>query len=183
MKQIKEHLNPFIKETQASLSIEAVLIIPILLWAFLAMYVFFDGYRTQNLNLKASYAIGDLLSREVDPVGPDYIDGLDSIFRYLAHNPEGVWIRVSLVKWNADDSLYELVWSYNTKSDADAQPLAPESVKNKLPIMEDQDTIIVVETHADFTPQFNVSLSDVSLDNFIVTSPRFTSTVVWDDDL
>ncbi len=183
MPHLKTLIKSYIEETRASLSVEAVLVFPILAWAFVAMYVFFDGYRAQNTNLKAAYTIGDVLSRETDPVGPDYIKGLDALFTYLAKDSSDAWIRVSVVKWDKQSDRYVLIWSKNTKPAASASLLNPEAVKSKLPELADQDNVIVVETHAAFDPLFNVGLSDVSLSNFIVTSPRFAPTLLWDDDL
>ena len=55
-----------LKDEKGSFSVEAILMFPMLVWAFMAMYVFFEGLRESNINLKATYTVADLLSRETD---------------------------------------------------------------------------------------------------------------------
>lgn len=183
MKTLSSHLQTFLDETRASLSVEAVLIVPALAWAFVSMFVFFDGFQTRNTNLKAAYAIGDVISREVNPIGPSYIDGLDGLFTYLTHDSDDTWIRVSVIKWVEDDDEYLLLWSKSTQVGPSASELDPETVRSQLPNLSDQENIIVVETSSNYDPIFNVGLGSITFANFIVTSPRFAPTIVWDDDL
>jgi hypothetical protein len=48
------------------------------------------------------------------------------------------------------------------------QPLA-----TKIPLLADGDSIILVETWAEFTPFMDVYLTDEEFKQFIVTKPRF----------
>ena len=66
LESLKVRASEWRRAESGSISVEAVLMFPILLWGYIGMYVFFEGLRENNINLKAAYTIGDLLSADVD---------------------------------------------------------------------------------------------------------------------
>ena len=62
-KLLRARLATFAQDARGSLSVEAALILPLLCWFYVASFVWFDAFRTQNANLKASYTLADMLSR------------------------------------------------------------------------------------------------------------------------
>ena len=54
MKNLISHVRTFLTDGRGSLSVEAALIFPMLVWGFAAMYVYWDAFKTQNNNLKGS---------------------------------------------------------------------------------------------------------------------------------
>ena len=56
---LKARAKAFIDDQSGNITVEFVLAMPILFWAFMACYVFFDGYRQSAANLKAAYTISD----------------------------------------------------------------------------------------------------------------------------
>ena len=77
-------LRDFARDIRGSLTVEAVVMFPMLFWAMLSMLVFFDAYRQNSLNVKAAFTIGDMISREVDPINAAYLDGAVLLFDELA---------------------------------------------------------------------------------------------------
>jgi hypothetical protein len=45
--------------------------------------------------------------------------------------------------------------------------------------MPDNERVILVETTNTFVPLLKVGLSNIELENFVFTRPRFTSQLVW----
>jgi Flp pilus assembly protein TadG len=43
-----------VDDDAGSVSVETVIIMPILLWVYVATFVIFDGFRTHNQNVKAA---------------------------------------------------------------------------------------------------------------------------------
>lgn len=68
------------------------MILPILIWAFFGSFTIFEAFRQRSISLKATYTIADMLSRQIDAVGPDAIDGLNDVFEYLTFARDPSWI-------------------------------------------------------------------------------------------
>ncbi|MFT5342883.1 MAG: hypothetical protein ACI9BH_002099 [Paracoccaceae bacterium] len=180
LSEIKARLRVFRAETDASVSVEFILVMPMLFWAFMASYVFFDGYRQSSINLKAAYTIGDLISRETDPINDNYLDSMYSLHRLLTHATSSTTLRVTVVRWNEDDNRFYRDWS---ESRGDIMPLTSAEVlllNDKLPAMPNAERVILVETTNSFFPVYKVGLETLSLDNFVFTRPRFAPQVVWE---
>lgn len=180
---IKTRLSAFWEDTRGSVSVEFVLAMPILFWAFLASYVFFDGYRQSAVNLRAAYTIADLISRETEPLTPDFMESMRKLHvlltRDFSHKNN---LRVTIVRWDEDDDRYYRDWS--KAKGAGVVPLTDADLLNletKLPTMPDAERVIVVETTNNFTPVFNVGLEEMALKNFVFTRPRFAPLVTWSD--
>lgn len=174
MKGLKQRATRFLRREEGSYSVEALLMFPIMIWAYLGMFIFFDAYRQQNVNLKASYTIGDMLSREMRVIDQTYLDGLNKVLDYLTYSNHDTYIRVTVVIFDEDMDRHNLVWSRGTRtkpnlSEADMrQHLSPV-----IPIMADNSTAIVVETWAVYEPVANVGIPATSFENVVVVSPRF----------
>jgi hypothetical protein len=171
----------FREEERGSMPTEGVMAFTFLIWWYIASFQFFDAYRQKNINLKAAYTIADMLSRETDVVGPDYMQGLNTVFDYLTNSNVPTAIRVSSVYWDGNDSTYKVYWSYSS------EPTRPEHTnasmhakQSQIPVMPVGDTVIVVETYMAYEPIFSIGLGAMWYDTFIVTRPRFASQVVFD---
>jgi Flp pilus assembly protein TadG len=187
--------NPFkrfLSQEAGGLSVETVIIFPLLLWAYAAMFIFWDAYKAQNVNLKATYTVADMISRAEAPMTPDYLDGANDVYQFLVRSQDGNDTRVSVVEYNTDpsdptgvNSIMRLRWSYATGTHtrhADIVPLA-----NRIPSLPVGSELIVVETTMTWIPPFNFSLIPTGLDtrqmqNLVFTSPRFVGRVRYDID-
>ncbi|WP_420568088.1 TadE/TadG family type IV pilus assembly protein [Thalassovita sp.] len=172
-------LRAFVEDTRGTVAIEAVLALPVLFWTFLASFVFFDAYRQNSINIKAAYMIGDVLSRETNSINDDYMDGMLSLFDYLTNANNPTKLRVTVVQWDEEDATYTRDWS---KTRGEIQPLASTDLSNlagKLPIMSDNERVILVETWSRYTPPFSVGLAQREMHNFVTTSPRFAPLLPW----
>jgi len=178
--RIKNRLARFARGSQGSVSVEFVLIMPLLFWAYMASYVFFDGFRQSTIDLKAAYTIGDLVSRETEAITPAYVDSMYSLLGVLTRSSSPTTLRLSVVRWDQADNRYYVDWSQARGTGV--LPMDNTSVldvADKLPYMPDNERVILVETTNSFVPLFNVGLANISLDNFVFTRPRFAPQVVF----
>lgn len=176
MPHLRARLARFGHETRASLSIEAAMMIPLITWIMVTTFTYFDTFRADSTNVKAAYTVGDMLSRETEPVNATYIEGLNTMFAYMVFAKEGSWIRVSNVAYDGVENKLVLNWTHATGGHADAtlDQLAPQ-----IPMMSAGDTVIVVETFMPFTPAFNIGLDPMTFRNVVVTRPRFAPQLLW----
>ena len=158
-----------------SFSVEAVLMFPLLIWAYIGMYVFFEGLRENNINLKAAYTVGDLLSRETDLVDMTYLNGMNSVFGWLTRSNQPVSMRVTVIRFDATSNKHILVGSRGVAGRIDHDQLTVDDfVTPQVPILADADTAIVVETWATFDPILDIGLTQREVYNMVITPPRFT---------
>lgn len=188
------HLPRFVKrfarETRGSMVIEILLSLPLLMWAVMATMIYFNGFYTRSINLKAAYTISDLLSREMEgPVTPSYIEGLDKVFDYLTDSPDSMGrIRVTMVyckeNCDPDDEGRELDidWSRGTNGLADmTEAQLSEIYEEKIPLMPANERVIVVETQVLFRPRIEFGVPPMEMQAFVVTRPRFVPKLDWED--
>jgi hypothetical protein len=168
-------LRRFTSSEDGSISVEAMLILPILVWCYLATFVFFDAYRAQSTNLKAAYTIGDAISREPSDITPAYLDSLYRLLALLVDEDNSIMqLRVTVYRYQSSDDSYRVNWSRVRGGGVqmtDATLTSP-IVRSRLPRMSNGDIAILVETQVGYSPAFSVGLQDFTFEDFVVTRPR-----------
>jgi Flp pilus assembly protein TadG len=173
-------LRSFAQDTRGTVAVEAVVALPILFWTFLATFVYFDAYRQSSINVKAAYMIGDVLSRETNAIDDDYMNGMMSLFDFLTNANNPTKLRVTVVQWDEEDQRYLRDWSKTRGLVSSLSTSDLVNLENKLPIMSDNERIILVETWSQYTPPFSVGLASKEMYNFVTTSPRFAPLLAWE---
>lgn len=164
-----------LRDERGSFSVEAILMFPLLVWAFMAMYVFFEGLRESNINLKATYTISDLLSRETDDIDQTYLDGMNQVYAWLSRSATPVSMRVTVVRFDETADQHVNVWSRGVAGKPDlTQEDVDTQISRHVPIMADASTAIVVETWTTYNPIMDIGLTDTDIYNIVVTAPRFS---------
>lgn len=171
----------FIEGERGSVTLEFIIMMPLIFWAFMALFVFFDGYRQSSINLKAAYTISDVLSRETGFVDDDYIDTMQSLFQYLTLDGSETSMRVSVVHWDQNDERYYVDWSTirDWSGEAALNDNNLSKIEDQLPVLAHMQRVIVVETVNSYKPIFKVGLGNQELKNLVVSNPRFAPLVVW----
>lgn len=170
----KVRLAAFREDTRGSVSVEAAIIFPMVMWSMLAMFVFFEGYRQTAMNQKAANTIADMYSRETESITPTYVDNTKELFDLLAEANGDTKIRISVVKWAKRRDAYRVNWSKTRGSGIDK--LTNDdlvAMAENLPKLPNQERIVLVETWATYKPLFNVGMDDVVMRSFVFTRLRF----------
>lgn len=183
---IHRKLQHFYRRENGTAVIEMMIMIPFLFTMLLAMVVYFNAYRTKNLNLKAAYTISDMLSRENPIVDESYIDGLHTVFRFSVGSPQPSKIRVTKFQFdtedpnNPSDGRYILKWSHGTTGATAHTEATVEAMKDVIPIMAHGATALMVETHMKYIAPFNVGIDPVDFTNLVITRPRWGQGPCWE---
>lgn len=175
-------LSKFSRNENGSISVEALIMMPLMAWGLVATYTFFDAYRQNALNLKAAYTIGDLVSRETEVITDTYIDSMVTMFGLMTKSGSVDKIRISVIKYDEDTNKHYVDWSEPRGYDRALQNVDMEEVGKRLPIMPDEERVIVIETSNRYVPPFHVGLSITDINNFVFTRPRFTGLIKGPDD-
>lgn len=188
MKIYQLRLRHFLASTRGSMSMEAVIMLPLLAWAYVGMFTFFDAFRTRNTAEKAVYTVSDAITRVADGVDEDYLDGMKTLYDYLTFSAAPTTLRFSEVQWREDDPLddenengaYYVTWSYGTNDQPSLTNAELAEMTDRIPKLNNGERLILVESDAKWNPVFNVGLPARSFDFFVPTSPRFATQVAWE---
>lgn len=171
----------FTRQTDGGLSIESIITLPMLAWALLACFSYFDGLRQANVNIKAAHAIGDLLSRERDAIDDEYMDGVHDVLKFLVRARGEPRMRVTVVSYNSEDEAFQLEWSETRGGGDRITDATLNIIEPRLPDAFGGAQLIVVETATDYTAPFVLGLSNTTLRNTTVTRLRYVPELNWDD--
>ncbi|PIE13552.1 MAG: hypothetical protein CSA70_04560 [Rhodobacterales bacterium] len=179
--RLKSRLRAFADDARGSITVEVVVLLPMLYWAYCAMFVYFDAYRQVSVNQKAAYTISDMLSRETDPIDRDYMNASHAMLEFLSRSRNPVRLRVSVVRYVENQDQFRRDWS-KVVGGGGLRELSNRDVRNwhdKLPALLNNERIIVVETFTDYTPPFNIGMDDQEIGTFVFTKPRFAPQLLW----
>lgn len=172
-------LKAFAAETKGSVSVEFILMIPVLFWAYMAIYVYFDGYRQSAVNLKATYTISDLISRETEIITDQYVDSMHALMEVMTLSDSPTSLRITVIRWSEADDRYYVDWSVNRGYATAMDDINIGDIKTRLPVMPDNERVILVETVNTFIPVFKIGMENKQLENFVFSRPRFAPQVLY----
>lgn len=172
---IKSWFKRFASDETGSMVAEAVITLPLLMWAYLAMFIYWDAYRSETTAIKASYTLADMVSRN-DEVNKAYLSGLHDVFDYLMNDTVESQMVVSSIVWDKTDNRYEVLWSeaYGTGMLA-LNTTRVAQIADRLPVMSDGDSVILVQSRIEYQPSIDVGVPDFFYRQFIATRPRLSA--------
>jgi len=173
MKRLQARLRPFARNQQGSVIVEAVLMLPMLIWAGVGMYAYWDAYQTINTTQKAGYAVADMISRRLEPVTMADLNGLNDVMNFLLSEGETARMRVTSVTWSEHDGAFQVQWSKSPGAVlAELTTADLQAYTSRIPAMADGDTVVLLETEVAFAPMFDVGIDPLTIKDLIVTRPR-----------
>lgn len=192
---LKSRFRQFVRDENGLVMTEFLILLPLLIWAFMALVVYWDTFRTINEAQKASYAISDLMSRQSD-VDTNFLRGMETMFDYLLDHTDGIEMRITSIEWDEDADNYFVLFSYSPSGrmrGLDNNEINAAKFRSKIPVLADHESVIVVETRVAYSSLFRVpqdksytsiagheiftllklGVSDQTFSNLIVTRPRY----------
>jgi hypothetical protein len=172
-------LRHFRDRSSGSMVIESIFAIPILAIGMTGFFTFWDVYRTQNMVQKASYAVADMLSREMIPATPAFIAGLEDTLEFLIR--EDATIRVTSVRRTSDGPLglpgLDVLWSFSPGDQM--VPLTEATltqVLEEMPMMAIGSNVVVLEVTVPYAPLTDILEVD-TIREVVALRPRFLPTL------
>ncbi len=165
-------LQRFARDQRGNVTLEFVIICPLLFWTHIALFTFFDAFRHYNANQKAVYTIADLVSRQ-SMINDAFITGAREVFDALVRSNGATGLRVTSITYDAENDRYEVLWSEPRGTfDTGLNNADMTDLRDRLPVMYDTATVVVVETRARFRPAFNIGWGESTASHFTFTRPR-----------
>jgi hypothetical protein len=167
---------------RGAVSVEAAFILPVLLFFVVMMFTLWDAYRREVLATKATYVIGDLLSRrsEGEAIGPRDVVGLTNLFRFVNESdPETSWLRVSEMRRTSND--WALEWSEPSEEDRPALTAAGAGrLSSSMPPAAEGERLILVESFASRGLSMTSMFGQGGTEVLVVTRQRYADNLVFD---
>jgi Flp pilus assembly protein TadG len=201
MLRFRQSLRNFARDESGVLLVEALFLMPLLVWGFLALVVYWDVFRTINVTQKAAYSIADMISRQ-GVITNNFVNGLENVLTFLTPGAPASRMRVTSIEfdegtnirpeWDADDN-FILLFSRspgNKIARHTTITINELAFRNRIPVLSDLESVVVVETFVDYVPDFDVGVLNMApglegqtFTQFIVTRPRNWRRVCLDGEV
>ncbi len=179
---VMHKMRRFRSDERGSVSIETAIIFPAIFMVILALFTAFHTFQIYAINQKAAYTIADMISRETNPIDPDYLQGTRELLRYMTNGDiDDVSVRVTIVYYDAETEAYSYDWSAKQGDVVDVTPQEVTGWSARLPTLLDQERIVVVETFHYYEPPFDTGLLARTISNYIFSKPRYAAQVLWSE--
>jgi len=170
--RIRSRIRAWREDERGSASIELMLMIPLWLWFMFGAYVFYDGYRTQSINTKTNYTIGNIMSLQQTWITPEFIDSMHALQAVLLETGDPARLRVSTFRYLEATDEFELCWSQIRGGGDPITQADLDTYTNAIPLMADGDVAILVQSRVDYVPVYAAGLDRMQFDDFVITRPR-----------
>lgn len=179
--RLRRALRRFAARSSGSMTVEALFIVPVMTLGMSGFFAFWDAYKTQNVVQKSAYAVSDMLSREMIPATPAFIDGLEDTLEYLIGSDARV--RVTSIRRTSDGPLgltgLDVLWSYSPSNAM--TPLTEATlnlVEQDIPMMAVGSNMVVFEVVVPYAPVTEILDLD-SITEVVAMRPRFLPTLCF----
>ena len=190
MRTLKHRFNSYLRDEDGLVLAEALFMMPLLIWGLVAMFIYWDVFKTINVTQKAAYSIADLLSRQKNTIPLAYMNGLQNIMLFLTPNGHPVTMRITSFECvaptapnlcDASAGSYKLLFSTSPQNKTTG--LTEANIQKwrgtKIPTLGNGQSVFVIETSVAFKAQLQtaiaglmVGVKDNTFGEFIVTRPR-----------
>lgn len=180
MRSLMKTLKSLRRRQDGSATIEALLVVPMIVGALTMAYTIHGLYRATSVETKANYALADAVSRERRAITPEFLSSLYELHRLVGHANQGSAVRMSVVDWDPETKSYRIRWTREKSTLAKALPvLTPAAVADIAPTLSDYEAVIVMESFKEYTPFRDIGINPSIYQTRTVTRPRFSPQVCW----
>lgn len=193
MRTLKHRLVTFLRDEDGLILVEALIMLPLLVWALVAMFIYWDVFRTINVTQKTAYSVADLLSRQRETIPTGFANGLQNVVDFLTPGGHPVKMRITSLECdsptgtqaqqvcNSTQGTFKLLFSFSPGSKVTG--LTQADIQNwkgvRVPTLVHGESVFVVETSVEFKAQLPtfllgllIGVEDSTFGEFIVTRPR-----------
>ncbi|HIP22578.1 MAG TPA: hypothetical protein EYG79_03120 [Rhodobacteraceae bacterium] len=161
----------FRADETASLTMEFVLILPLLMTWFIGSIVFFDAFNSKATAQRTSHTIADIISRQTE-TNNNFIDLLLVVQNRMLPREQVGTVRISSIQKDAVGDL-SLLWTHS--SDGTSIPLVIGDIPlSILPEIANNESILLVDTTVPFVPISDwIGFTATEWENRVAIKARF----------
>lgn len=172
-------LKTFWADRSGSLTVEAMVIVPVMAMGMTGFFAFWNAYQTLNMVQKGTYAVADMLSREMVPASPGFITGLETTLEYIIERNAN--IRVTSIRRIANGPSgvtgLDVLWSFSPGNVLTPRTEATlTEIAEDIPMMSVGSNVVIFEAFVPYTPVSDI-LTLSTLNETVAMRPRFLPTL------
>ncbi|MCF6271685.1 MAG: hypothetical protein L3J37_00640 [Rhodobacteraceae bacterium] len=173
MKVLREILSRFKDDDEGTVTVEFIIILPVLILWWIGSMVFFDAFEARAGAARVSHLLADIVSRQNATNNAEIDDLLTLQNKLLPREPVGN-VRVSEIYRDSSGDL-SVNWSYSTGGSALETDDIPTSI---LPTLLDEQYVMLIETAVPYIPLADwVGIEAQTWVNRIYINARFSATI------
>ena len=177
---LRRRMADFRDNENGSGAIELVLMVPVLSAITFGMVTYTGAFKAKTHATRAATVVADMVSRETNPITPNYMNGISGLLDDLVSSDETPEYRLTVFTWNQREEEYRVRWSKEDGSRGVLNHDKLNMVADRLPKMRGGQRAILLETWVDYQPMTNIGLENgATFENFIVAAPRFVPQLCW----
>lgn len=175
-------LRRFADDECGTVTIEAVMILPMLFWCIVSMYGYWDVFRVNNTFQKATHTVSNIISRTKKSTALSEADmrGYYDMINYLMNTDEGISIRITEYTYYDAGAYYHRNWSCSMGKLPELTDADLAVMKTRLPLLKNGDVHVMLEARYDYDPPFDVSfmymdmgsIEEMELKEMVIDRPR-----------
>ena len=163
----------FRRDESGATIVEFALLAPVLFFVLLASVTAFDLFRNAQNVEKATFSVGDMLSRQ-DAISASTLTRVLTFMRNVVPSAGDGGLRVSSI--GKRNGVFEVRWSHSVGASIPTTP-TPTDI---LPDIADGDTVLVTESFVPHEAMFaGFGLSDITFKANAVHRPRFVTAIPY----
>lgn len=169
----------FWQDETASMTLEFVAILPLMLFWFVGSIVFFNAYKAKMDAGAAAIVIADIVSRH-SYVNPTLLEELDFLHGLLLPKASATWMRVTAIIYDEASDSYSVRWS-EIPEGLTGSPMEDEDIPvDLLWDVADQEQLIIVDTVVPYVPLVDwVRIGARNWESRKIYSPRPERFIEW----
>lgn len=180
---LKTLLRKFNADERGVITLEVIILTPLMVLWIIASNAFFDGFKTYLRAGKATYTAVDLISRQGE-VGPNYVANVGSIFEAIvdADGAASTVVISSIGMTGGDwDSGGTLTLDWSRDATGGAGIASPADIPTQyIPNLMDGEHIVLIQAGVPFIPKASWgSLTAKTFTNTLAVTPRYDVMVGW----
>ena len=172
-------------DTTGSISVETVIILPVVIWALTATFAFTDAFRHQTSLQKSVHTAADIVSRASgNAMTPDYLDGVFRFMQRMNDTDMTMRTRMTLIGWDDEQDEFRVVWSHGSPAAATVKlndVSLNAAYRDTIPAISPGETLLLVEGVLSYVPPFRVGLQPRTLSEITLVRPRFAPGIAFND--
>lgn len=167
----------FVGDREGVAGIEFALLAPLLIALLMGTVALFDLFRTSQVVEKATFTVGDILSRQ-STISTAYLQSTFTMLTALVPGtPAEMSLRVTSIKRNQNS--YTVDWSKYAGKAVTLMTTATIPA-GKIPDIADGDSILFVDTYVPHNSIFAmVGIDAITFNSMSIYRPRFTSSIAF----
>lgn len=170
----------FLSDEDASMVLEFVVVLPLLIVWMVGCVVFFDAYKAKADADTAAYIIADILSRH-EQLNMADINEMANLQGILASKADGpIWMRVSVIEYDEDDDSYSVLFSKIPNGMGGSELIDADIPVAQLWNMYDGETVLLIDATVPYIPMVDwVRIGARNWETRAVISPRASVEILW----